>query len=517
MRLLALSLVLVLSSVVDAVSAATLETDVADAIGLGSDEPATPLAEAPEAEREAIETLQGSLAWTRRVMALLRLQRFDCPESASLVEDALHDRHPAVRSFALLVLGHRGVPQDPAWLETETEPTVIRTALRTGFRIDPPRLSRGVAALARSSQLSDKLLAAELALLSEDPELHELATELVKTVILRMDDQEAGALSPRLARITESDDLRRGYRWRNWWKRHRRAPLQDARLLPPRVAAPSDEEDASTVTASPPESLSAVAALPLDRFLDLSDHLESLALEPLDLAIVLDCTASMSGEIADAQGGVDDLMRFVGDVTGGIRIAVAGYRDRRERFERIGWDFTPSIDLARSHLWKLSAEGGGDRPELVDQGLRLAYERFSWDPRRRGTLVLVGDAPPHPGRGSACIEMATEARRRGVTTHVVGCDPRIQDDDDPSPTPTEGDEVEVVDGPDRLKGVSRRRWSRERQAIEFFPEIAAAGGGRVVNLTRDERLVPEIAGLVVGTDFEEPMVEFFQVYMALCR
>ena len=63
----------------------------------------------------------------------------------------------------------------------------------------------------------------------------------------------------------------------------------------------------------------------------------------------------------------------------------------------------------------------------------------------------------------------------------------------------------------------RRRWSRHRDAIEFFPEIAEAGGGRVVNLDRDERLVPEIAGLIVGVDFEEPMVEFFEVYMELCR
>jgi hypothetical protein len=37
----------------------------------------------------------------------------------------------------------------------------------------------------------------------------------------------------------------------------------------------------------------------------------------------------------------------------------------------------------------------------------------------------------------------------------------------------------------------------------------------VVNLARDQRLVPEIAGLVVGTEFEAPLVEFFEIYMAL--
>ena len=47
--------------------------------------PARPLAKAEAAERQAIDRLQGSLAWPRRVVALLRLQRFDCPDSEVLL------------------------------------------------------------------------------------------------------------------------------------------------------------------------------------------------------------------------------------------------------------------------------------------------------------------------------------------------------------------------------------------------------------------------------------------------
>ncbi|MDG2020476.1 MAG: VWA domain-containing protein [Phycisphaerales bacterium] len=499
----------------------------------GSDSaPKTPLSKAPAAERTAIRNLLGALAWPRRIIAVLRLQRFDCPESAAMVIDALHDRHVAVRSFALLVLAHRNVPQDEDWLTHEADPTVIRTALRVGYRVDPARLARGAAALSRSSRLDDKLLAAELGLLSDDEDLQELAIELIRTVILRMNKQEAGSLSPRLARLTGGDDLRRDYKWRLWYQKNRGLRSIDAaRMLPPRSIATSAMNGAeATVVPTPsnPADLSEIARLPFAEFTALSDHLEALALQPLDLAIVLDCTASMSGEIAEAQGGVDDLMRFVGDVAGGIRVGIAGYRDRRELFEKVGWDLTGSIEQARANLWRLSAEGGGDRPELVDQGLSLAYTTFSWNPRNRGVLILVGDAPPHPGHGEGCIKLARFARQRGVTTHVVGCDPRIVDSEDTEDDPDEelvdaddGGAVSPFDverGEDAIsRPTKRRRWSRDRDAIEFFPEIAEAGGGRVVNLDRDERLVPEIAGLIVGVDFEEPMVEFFEVYMELCR
>jgi hypothetical protein len=227
----------------------------------------------------------------------------------------------------------------------------------------------------------------------------------------------------------------------------------------------------------------------------------------------------MSGEIAHAQGGVDDLMRFTADVCNGVRVGVVGYRDRRAKeFEQIGWDLTPSIHTARQHLWRLSALGGGDRPELVDKGLELAYRDMSWTPVNRSIVILLGDAPPHPGRGTFCVDMASAARKKTITTHVIGCDPSIVDST-PEETVDPGDEAHPFDTEKGIPARSRptKRTSASRNAIEFFNEIAAAGGGRVVNLDRDERLVPEIAGLIVGEVFEEPLVEFFTVYMKLCR
>ena len=486
-------------------------------------EPDRPLNEASFAERTAIRELLGHLSWPHRVIGVLRLQRFDCPQSATMLETSLDDPSANVRSFALLVLAHRGVEQAPTWLSAEGEPKVIRTALRCGYTVDADRLRRGVAALSRSSRLDDKLTAAELGLVSNDPDLKDLAEELLRTIILRMDDAEAGGMSPRLARVTSGPDLRRDFRWRLWYQKHRgNLGLDPAILVNPSVSTPPAIDDAPTP--SHPDDFSKIAELPPEAFIDLAGHVTTLALEPLDLAIVMDCTASMSGEIADAQGGIDDLMHFLSDVCKGVRVGVVGYRDRRSKeFEQIGWNFTPSITEARENLWRLSALGGGDRPELVDKGLELAYEKLAWNRTHRGILVLVGDAPPHPGRGAACIDMARKAWARGVTTHVIGCDPRIEDTDPedgeagPKKTPPSAEDKGIPGGPRPARAPNRRRPGEPRREIEFFPDIAEAGGGRVVNLARDERLVPEIAGLIVGKAFEEPLVEFFTVYLQICR
>ena len=68
----------------------------------------------------------------------------------------------------------------------------------------------------------------------------------------------------------------------------------------------------------------------------------------LDLAIALDCTASMTGELLDAQGGIDELMVFVGDVLVSVRVAIVAYRDKRDDFEVRWWDFSSDVDVAIS-------------------------------------------------------------------------------------------------------------------------------------------------------------------------
>jgi Mg-chelatase subunit ChlD len=171
-------------------------------------------------------------------------------------------------------------------------------------------------------------------------------------------------------------------------------------------------------------------------------------------------------------------MLFVGDVVGSLRMGLVAYRDRQDKFETRYWDFTTSIDEARRRLWELSAEGGGDTCESVHLAMHDAYTKLTWVPEHTKVLIVVGDAPPHVGYGTSCIDMARLAATNDLITHTIEA---------------EGEEV------------------------KHFAEIAEAGEGRCVSLEDDDRLIPEIAGLTLGEQFKDEFREFFAIYLYLCR
>jgi hypothetical protein len=428
------------------------------------DSPPT-LADAGKAELATLDQFIQSPSWTKRAIAAVRLQRYFCVDSRDRLVALLRDSSWQVRCFAIHSLARRRIPAEPDWFATEQEPRVLRTALRHRYEIDPERLDRGVRYLADTANLENWLLAAELAAAGGDEELKKVGREAAKRVILRMSRAEGGLFSPRLAVITGHEDLRRTHRWKRWMI----GPGRIFELQPGYVIDEGDE----------PIEPSLIAQLDSDRFAALEDYMEQLSTREVDLAICLDCTASMSGELSAAQAGIDDLMLFVGDVVKAFRFALVAYRDRRDRdFETKGWDFTTSGAEARQWLWLLSAYGGGDRPEAVYPAMKLACMQLSWRPEHDKILIVIGDAPPHVGYGSHCVELARRGAEIEMTTHAIEA---------------EGEEV------------------------EYFADIARAGEGRVVSLEDDDLLIPEIAGLTLGEIFEPEFREFFRTYLGLCR
>jgi hypothetical protein len=496
--------------------------------------PAIELANAPADEAEALNRLSNAKSWPLRAFAVMRLERFDCEASAGRLLAMAGDNSWRVRSFAFACLARRGVAVPEDRLAAELDPRVLRTILRGRYTLPQKSIDARIERCEESMNLIEATYALEcLAALEkyDDKAIRERMDTLLDRIIFRMDRPQGGVLSPRLAAITGGPDSGRDYRWREWANKNKKKPGYEPAALVPVAPSSTAPGGARLVERNK------IAALDSERFVALERYIASVGDRPMDLAILIDCTASMSKEIADAQSGLDDLVDFLGSVTKGVRIGLVGYRDRGDKWETRAWDFSSSLDEVRKNLWSLSAEGGGDEPESVLAAMKIALTKFAWLPNPgSGTnaaepiraCVIVGDAPPHVGEGTACVDLAKRAFAKGVRFYgIVARDREAnlkpEDEEGAPPKPTKPPEDPPAKAPkDRRPGqVEPPRapppTMRKRPSHTWFPEIAEAGGGRAEILKDRDSLVAEIAELTVADRYREEFADFFEAFRLLCR
>ena len=501
----------------------------------------TPAAPAPEQieiaaigadEAEALNRLGNAKSWPQRALAVMRLERFDCEASAGRLLAMAGDSSWRVRAYAFACLARRGIAVAPERLEQEADPRVLRAILRARYQLPQKSIDLRITACEESLNLYEATVALEcLAALEKydekdpaDKPIRARMDELLSRIILRMDRPQGGALSPRLSAITSGADSGRNYRWREWLQKHKIKPGYTPAALVP--IAPAGTRLVAR---------NKIAELDGERFTAFEKYLAGIADRPMDLAIMIDCTASMSKELADAQGGIDDLVDFLASVTKGVRIGIVGYRDNTDDWETRGWDFTRSLDEARSRLWSLSADGGGDAPESVYAAMKLALTKFSWLPdvsdastQPIRACVIVGDAPPHPGEGTLCVELAKRGFARGVRFYgIIARDSeanmKAEDADDAPPRPTRPKEDPPAKAPRNRKPgqvdppKAPPPMVKKKPSYTWFPEISEAGGGRAEILKDKDSLVAEIAELTIADKYRDEFADFFSAFRQLCR
>lgn len=194
----------------------------------------------------------------------------------------------------------------------------------------------------------------------------------------------------------------------------------------------------------------------------------------LDIVIVFDSTGSMQGEIDEVKSKIqrigDSLIRVIPKT----RISICTYRDQGDDFVAKGLPLTDNIGAIVSYLDGISAKGGGDKPEAVDEGLRWAIEQNRFRQSARKVILLFGDAPPHVQQEVLCQNYASEFyhRQRGVVSTVT---------------------------------------CRSETKLESFESIAKLGGGESF-LTRNERQIMEqLIVLVFGSEYRGKVLETFDL------
>ena len=125
----------------------------------------------------------------------------------------------------------------------------------------------------------------------------------------------------------------------------------------------------------------------------------SAARPRVEVAFVLDSTGSMGGLIEGAKQKIWSIANSIisRKPTPEVRIGLVTYRDRGDEYVTEKFDLTGDIDTVFKNLQSFVADGGGDDPESVNEGLNAAVTGLSWtgDQEVLKIIFLVGDYPPH--------------------------------------------------------------------------------------------------------------------------
>lgn len=123
-----------------------------------------------------------------------------------------------------------------------------------------------------------------------------------------------------------------------------------------------------------------------------------------------------------------------------LRVGVVSYRDHppeESSYVTRTLDLTVDMAAVSGAVAQLAAQGGGDGPEAVTDGL-FELVRLDWRAGAAKTVVWFGDAPPHgvepsgdgfPG-GCPCghhwFTQAESCREMGIAVYAIGCYPTLR-------------------------------------------------------------------------------------------
>ena len=147
----------------------------------------------------------------------------------------------------------------------------------------------------------------------------------------------------------------------------------------------------------------------------------------VEVAFVLDTTGSMSGLIHAAKAKIWSIANQIvlGKPKPVVRMALVAYRDKGDAYVTRVFDLTDNIDRVYTELMKFQADGGGDRPENVNQALHDAVHKIHWSADRSTLRIvyLVGDSPPHNDYADVPTydKIARTAIEKGIYVNTIQC------------------------------------------------------------------------------------------------
>lgn len=140
----------------------------------------------------------------------------------------------------------------------------------------------------------------------------------------------------------------------------------------------------------------------------------------MDVVVVMDATDSMKDDLEYVKSAFVPMLRSNIEEFESFRIGLVQYRDYKEAFLTRTSPFMRNLNEFQRELNQISASGGRDVPEAVDEGIYAGLTEFDWSAPEK-MLIQVGDAPGHDEpRGVITPELVrNEASKLGVSIFSI--------------------------------------------------------------------------------------------------
>ncbi len=142
----------------------------------------------------------------------------------------------------------------------------------------------------------------------------------------------------------------------------------------------------------------------------------------VDLAFILDTTGSMSEEIAAVKATIQKVTAALAASNVRLRIGLVEYKDRTDSFVTRVYPMTTDAAKFSRTVAGISANGGGDTPESMNEGLHVGLTGLEWSGNAVARMAfLIADAPPHLdyANDSDYVNDMREAAHKGIQVFTV--------------------------------------------------------------------------------------------------
>ncbi|OQA19804.1 MAG: von Willebrand factor type A domain protein [bacterium ADurb.Bin363] len=147
----------------------------------------------------------------------------------------------------------------------------------------------------------------------------------------------------------------------------------------------------------------------------------------IDVVFCIDTTGSMGDEIDVLKKELKNMVSTIQNDTPKpvVRFGVVAYRDRGDDYVVKPYDLTDNIQSIVAVINSLSAQGGGDHEESVNEALYVTVEKMNWDmtPGTSRMVFLIADAGPHMDYPNDYNykDIVKRARSKNIIISSIGC------------------------------------------------------------------------------------------------